>query len=670
VKRKTSKKTSKQAKSSGGLKMALLMHGEKMVIGLTAVFVVWLIYGTTQLESLTEQRAPAALQKLAGKAQDNIKRLNFGSFPDEKKLVAKDYDRASVMQDVEPASYATGVALNPPEFPRKTPRQDPKLFPLDDLEVAAGVGLFAYKDASAGDPDRRRAALQPRRKGDRKRKRSGRFHGGGKDEEAADTAVGTRSEDSELQRLVGRHAVRLPAGAVVKGRYWAAVMAKVPWSKQLQEYQRTFRDAEYYHPAYDVPAYFGYVVERAEIGNGEKLVWKVVQQITPRSLDKIISHWAGELTEPADPRYVDKLLTFPLPIRAEKPWDDTVLHSAVPRARPQTGFRGEEPAAAEVDDNTPRDGKESAGGFDAFEREAADPARPGRLGRGEEDIRRGPGGGTGRATRGSPLRSRREQVSFLFFRFIDFSVQPGKQYKYRVRLALDDPNDVDRVNPPAAIPSRYLSDKVIARRSKLKGAKLHFRLTDWSAPSPIISVPYPGWLLAGAVKAARPQMHYVEPSAAIIVQMLNLQQGLEGVTEISKMRRGNVGNFVKTTKVIAYRRSGPTVRQEDNFTFQTNTVLLDMRGGEGLSRRDRELTAPGEVLLLDPSGRMIVRTEQSDREEFARLRRMLEAAKQHRSRGKEEKKTERSGEGGLFGQPGGGGGGGKGSRQGRRRRRR
>ncbi|MFV2067441.1 MAG: hypothetical protein ACC645_10710, partial [Pirellulales bacterium] len=76
---------------------------------------------------------------------------------------------------------------------------------------------------------------------------------GDKSENAAETG----REDTELQQLVGRNAVRLPADAVVKGRYWAAVMAKVPWSKQTQEYQRMFRDAEYYRPDYDVPIYIG-----------------------------------------------------------------------------------------------------------------------------------------------------------------------------------------------------------------------------------------------------------------------------------------------------------------------------------------------------------------------------------------------------------------------------
>ena len=656
------KKKAKQAKSSGGLKMALLTHAEKIVIGLTAGCVAWLIYGATKLESLPQERQPPALQIEARKAKDNIDKLNYGSFPDEKKPFAKPYDQAAVMKDINPTTYETTVPLNPPEFPRKTPRKDPKLFTIEALEAVAGVGLFAFKGSSADSTERRRGTSPPPRKAKRKRKSSGRNGAGDKSEDA----VVKDREDSELQQLVGRNAVRLPAEAVVKGRYWAAVLAKVPWSKQTQEYQRTLRDAEYYRPDYDVPVYVGYVVERAEVGDGDKLQWKVVKQITLRALDKILSEWAGEPPEPADLRYVHELLTFPLPIRVEKAWDDSVLHSDVPPARRQSGSGREEAVAAEGNDETENSDESTDGFGNAFERRAAGSGGHGRSGGGRgrfrsggdagEEEGRGPrargGQGPGRTIQ---PRSLVKQVPFLFFRFVDFDVQPGKQYKYRVSLALSDPNDTESPDPRAAIPPRYLGEKVISRRSKLKGSKLHFRLTDWSDPSPVVSVPYPGWLLAGPVKAARPEKHYDEPAAAMIVQMLDLQQGLEGVTEIPKMRRGTVGNFVKTTQVIEYGRRGPTVRQEDNFEFRTNTVLLDLHGGEGLSRRDRSLTAPGEVLLLDPSGRLIVRTEQSDRDEFARLQRLLEASKPHRSRGTEEKKADRQGEGGLFGDPGGGG---------------
>ncbi|MFV2067442.1 MAG: hypothetical protein ACC645_10715, partial [Pirellulales bacterium] len=164
------KKKSKQAKSSGGLKMALLTHGEKIVIGLTAGCVVWLIYGATKLESLPQESQPPALQSLAREAQDNITKLNYGSFPDEKKPAAEPYDQAAVMRNINPAIYETKVPLNPPEFPRKTPRDDPKLFTVENLEAVAGVGLFALQDPSANSPGRRRGTSQPPRKSKRKRK--------------------------------------------------------------------------------------------------------------------------------------------------------------------------------------------------------------------------------------------------------------------------------------------------------------------------------------------------------------------------------------------------------------------------------------------------------------------------------------------------------------------
>ena len=52
--------------------------------------------------------------------------------------------------------------------------------------------------------------------------------------------------------------------------------------------------------------------------------------------------------------------------------------------------------------------------------------------------------------------------------------------------------------------------------------------------------------------------------------------------------------------------------EPEKVDFVTNTVLLDMRGGDRLPGKDRELKTPGEMLLLDPDGILVVRNELDD----------------------------------------------------------
>jgi hypothetical protein len=48
-----------------------------------------------------------------------------------------------------------------------------------------------------------------------------------------------------------------------------------------------------------------------------------------------------------------------------------------------------------------------------------------------------------------------------------------------------------------------------------------------------------------------------------------------------------------------------------------------MRGGQRLSKKNDKLTQPGEVLVLSPNGRLLVRSELDDSAEYERYRATL-----------------------------------------------
>jgi hypothetical protein len=87
---------------------------------------------------------------------------------------------------------------------------------------------------------------------------------------------------------------------------------------------------------------------------------------------------------------------------------------------------------------------------------------------------------------------------------------------------------------------------------------------------------------------------------------------LKAATEV-EARRGSVANTdVRDVKVV-HPLSKAIV--DLKLGFQSNIMVLDIYGGKDLSkknRRDTPLTTPGEVLLLDPSGNMSVRSEIDD----------------------------------------------------------
>ena len=78
-------------------------------------------------------------------------------------------------------------------------------------------------------------------------------------------------------------------------------------------------------------------------------------------------------------------------------------------------------------------------------------------------------------------------VDYKLFRCFDFSVQPGRTYRYRVRLVLNNPN--------YNVGAQYLANAALA-----KGAT---RPSPWSDPSSEVNVPRGFSMLAGNARPAR-----------------------------------------------------------------------------------------------------------------------------------------------------------------------
>jgi hypothetical protein len=190
-------------------------------------------------------------------------------------------------------------------------------------------------------------------------------------------------------------------------------------------------------------------------------------------------------------------------------------------------------------------------------------------------------------------------VPHVLLRLFDYTVQPGRKYRYRVTLSLLNPNN--------GVAPQFLENPDSAAASEL-----HSKPTD---PTSAITIPDGHGLIAGPVDGGT---RYTEPSAKILVTAIDANAGLKAATELT-VRRGAVAN----TGPVAVKVPHPLDKspRDLNRSFESNIMVLDIHGGKDVTRRkhDPPLTSPGEILILDPSGKMSVRSELEDREQFANL---------------------------------------------------
>jgi hypothetical protein len=200
-------------------------------------------------------------------------------------------------------------------------------------------------------------------------------------------------------------------------------------------------------------------------------------------------------------------------------------------------------------------------------------------------------------------------------RFFDFTVERGKKYKYRVKLAIADPN--------YDMPTNTLSPEVLDRQADTaksnRGRKPSFRLTeDWSAPSPTVGIPIGGSIRLAGVRVASPEKPNDEPSVSLLIEACAIDEkgnAIKAGIEEQNFRRGSVANLIRDTEYL-----GPGyIDYREDFRFFTGMTLLDIAGGEKLSR---DFDAPSRVLLMGPAGQLYIHSEVDD-EPFVERHRVL-----------------------------------------------
>lgn len=658
------------------MKHFFLAHGEKIGMGIIALLAGLVIYMSMGLEKLPPDKSPQALngvtQQVTQKVTDSSWEEALQNVPEEIKLYTP--LAAGAQQTITPATYAIDRGgWDPALAPPSSLRKDPVLLPPTDFEGAGITGLFAFMSEEmrkeialreAEEAARREREMRNEREEalrDAERGRPGRNPPGvGAEGGGYFGGPGQIDPNNKNIREVG--VTLRPAGVQVTGQELieqlscAVIVAKVPMTQQVEEYKKALAEARGYRPQDDIPNYLGYTVQRAEVIPGKELEWKNITirngkdpkkplgGFVEATIPSIMGDWVAALPDTHDERYSHPFLTFPQPPLVGRDWGNMARHSEVPLASEvnldESAEEEEDPGLP--DGSNPEDlfGATTPGGPGNY---AEGPmgrggyGRPGGYGGAYGGYR---GGGEGEFSGGGAARyggggeyagggysggggvgvpraytpkfnedgEIELEVPFFMFRFFDLSVEPGRRYKYRVRLALTDVNGMQV--------STNLEPEVVERLKDKTAQQRAFRFTEWSQPTPTISIPQAGII---QVAEAKPPASSAasEVTARLIVESYgvdpeNRSQAIQAYIE-TDARRGSVMNFFgqEVEKLIQQNRY---IEKVEDFNIDTGITVLDIDGGD---RYTRELKAPAHVLFMDPTGRMYLRDELDDERNVA-----------------------------------------------------
>jgi hypothetical protein len=584
------------------------------------------------------------------------------------------YDIASpnLLKGLPKDPYVEASGLDRSVVPPVVDRTDPKLLPATDLEGGAVTAIFAFES----EEERKRRELEERRRLEREKREQEEAMKKGEGDLLGGSTRGGRGAggfDAAGEPTVddqGRKIRPIPGGSVQEGvattgyeRFKASsvayVLAKAPILAQAKIYEETLQDSKGYNPGFDIPRYAGVYVERAEVtGEDEaELKWEEIRfgslaesksypALNDYSLGKMIGDWIPWPEQLVDGRYMHPVLTMPLPPLVQQNWSADVVHSDAPlqaetdakeaaKSATESGVAEELPAedAGETGFGRPGGmaGPGGAGEFGRGRMPMAGGFRGGGEfggrgggefsgefgGRGGGEFGGGRGGYSGAAARGGAMGDYviNPDVPFAMVRIFDFGVQPGRQYRYRVKLVLED---VNALNPSRPEVSASLSTEVTDRVRKSKSP---FLSTEWSEPSSIISVPMAGDALVEGAKLPGGNAPSSEGSVDLLVQSYALDEDRRAIKAgVEKpFRIGAVLNLVENPWVVS--PDGQHLVEMKSFKFRTGLTLCDFQGGEELPGKQK---APVKALFMDAAGRLFVHDQIDDRSQVQNYKNLFD----------------------------------------------
>lgn len=379
----------------------------------------------------------------------------------------------------------------------------------------------------------------------------------------------------------------------LEGRRWTMVTLLVPVRAQTEEFDKVLKRSRYPIKDKDTPAYIDMKIERAVAAPGtsvDKLVWAEF-------------NWQSEFVEArkalaaSNLEVVDRALREASVCMPLFPVAGMTYHTyREPLANLYEGGAHPPELAYALQQEEAKDGARTTTSRPA---EAATTASGGNPLAEQANERQAVLPAAASTQPGTTAAAVKEVPEYHLCRFYDYGVQPHKAYRYRVKLVLKNPN--------FGVVDRQLKDATLASGETLT--------TEWSEVSPEVSFPRQCDfdLLAGDVKAGVGIVSVgTESSATLVLVKWAPAYGVMAACEFPvpsgpKVNRGTLLNFVGTsTKVAVPGKPGELT--DATVDFITNSVLLDMVGGDSMSQPSgARVRAPSEQVFLRDDGEVVLR---------------------------------------------------------------
>ncbi len=490
----------------------------------------------------------------------------------------------------------------------------------------------------------------------------------------------------------------------------------VPNELQVQEYKNNFDGTD----EQSQPLVMGMQVQRALVTgpNDADLKWELVASNLDLTVSELVKkyNWEGVGPVVADPSVLHENLTMPMPPFISRNFYDISLHSETPKGKSilsepekpkeeeNKGKQERKPGEFKIDPGAGSGLGNMAGGPPGPGGSPYGGGRPGGSGGnpygggrpggrpgggdGDGDLGAGGGGGMGMGSpggmgMGSPrgmggggggmygggggsFGSSGGLSKYYLLRYSDVDVEPGKYYRYRVRVVYEDPNKPQFETfgtRPAAMDESVLErlhEEQLEREKEGNKDPFNFRFTDWSEPTPAAKVVEGNYAFAGqttksyanfAQRIPGLKLRFfggAEPAVQMIPVAYDATYGCDvypaAAVEASRGAVLDVGSTGVKKKII--HPISREAKELNDYPYNTGITVVDILGGETTALKSGEveaLLAPVDVMLVDQSGRVMVRTDMGDDQDF------------HKFVEREEAKRRRDPSGGMGG-PGGPGG--------------
>jgi hypothetical protein len=630
----------------------LLRNVEKIlaaVIGLFACTLAW--GGVDALRSMrpTAEQTPQTIKEQAKVTADHIVSVKI---PPEDRLV-KERGLANVVSKwlapkIVPSP--TKTIFNKPLFAEVARRTKPEILPIENLQAVAAVTIIAIRPpAAAGRAAERPAEPEPAAAPKPKPGRGPRAAGnqpapgmpGGM---SIDTAMGgfpgmapgmMPGMPGMMPGMPGAPGMvpgmpGMPGAAAAKIVPYVLVTGLVPYAKQYEEFDRCFLQASLHDAVIDTPRWTKYVIEKAEVMPGVPEKW--VEVNLKNVIRQFSAEWAAFQPEPSlapfllpdqqnliENRKEQLPFATPLPQRADGVWGLDALHPwFVDHLREQMEKKRKEEDKLRRDaepDVFGAGGNAGIAGMPATSPDmfaagsvpgsATDPAMmgsgmmPGMPGAGMMPGMSGSGMMPGMA--GGPQQVDLG-VKYRLFRFIDLGVQPGRSYRYRVRVAARNPN--------YNLPNRHLADPSLAKQQTLESSP--------SAASEPVLVPDGRQLLVQPVKKA--DQKRIKPPQVPVYVLGELPKSPSLALRSLTMEPGGLANVDPRQN----KKGNPTSQGEE---IATERVLVDVRGKiddraetRGAGGKQTPPPEPLEMIFLRPDGTFEVASVPDSQSQLERYR--------------------------------------------------